>query len=86
MENIVIGSKDPEQIYLIDFGISTPYLDKSDKHIQKRNLSKFTGNILFASINGCRGNCKSRKDDIESILYLMGYLMNGTLPWINIQG
>lgn len=34
-ENILIGKTDPEQIYLIDFGISSTFLDKNGNHIQK---------------------------------------------------
>jgi hypothetical protein len=50
--------------------------------VKKENLEKFTGNFLFASINSCRGNNKSRRDDIHSILNVMVYLLNNnTLPW-----
>ena len=37
---------------------------------------------MFASENSCWGDSKSRRDDIESIIYLMIYLINGNvLPW-----
>ena len=37
---------------------------------------------MFASLNSCRGNTKSRRDDIQSLLYIMIYLLNGNhLPW-----
>jgi len=42
---------------------------------------------MFASLNSCRGNNKSRRDDIESIFYLMIYLYNGNyLPWRDFKG
>jgi hypothetical protein len=42
---------------------------------------------MFASLNSCRGNNKSRRDDIESIFYLMIYLYNNNyLPWRDFKG
>lgn len=38
---------------------------------------------MFASLNSCRGFNKSRRDDVESLFYLVIYLLNGNqLPWI----
>lgn len=42
---------------------------------------------MFASLNSCRGNNKSRRDDIESIFYLLIYLYNNNyLPWRDFKG
>ncbi|CDW75717.1 UNKNOWN [Stylonychia lemnae] len=86
-KNILIGYKDPAKIYLIDFGLSQPFVDfNSGFHVQKQNLSYFSGNFMFASLNSCRGNNKSRRDDIESVFYLMIYLYNNNfLPWRDFQ-
>jgi hypothetical protein len=41
---------------------------------------------LFASLNSCRGNNKSRRDDMESVMYIMIYLLNDNyLPWCDIE-
>jgi hypothetical protein len=49
-------------------------------------VRKFSGNFLFASLNSCRGNNKSRRDDMESAMYIMIYLMNDNyLPWCDIE-
>lgn len=56
-------------------------------HILKQNLAYFSGNFMFASLNSCRGNNKSRRDDIESIFYLFIYLYNNNyLPWRDFKG
>ena len=64
LENILIGLKDPSKIYLIDFGLSCRYQDDYGLHAQKEFINKFSGNFMFASLNSCRGNTKSRRDDI----------------------
>lgn len=64
LDNILIGYKDPSQLYLIDFGLTCKYLDEDGRHVEKEFLKKFSGNFLFASLNSCRGNNKSRRDDV----------------------
>jgi len=64
LDNIIVGHKDPHQIYLIDFGLSCKYLNEDGSHVKKQYIEKFSGNFLFASLNSCRGNNKSRRDDI----------------------
>lgn len=49
-------------------------------------MEKFSGNFLFASLNSCRGNNKSRRDDIQSVMYIMVYLINNNyLPWCDFH-
>jgi hypothetical protein len=43
------------------------------------------GTALFASINAHRGQDLSRRDDIESLVYTLIYLVTGSLPWKNIN-
>lgn len=84
-DNIVIGFKDPENVYLIDYGLGCKFIENG-QHIKKVFLQKFSGNIIFASLNSCRGNSKSRRDDIQSLVYLMIYLLNKCqLPWSNFH-
>ena len=83
LENFLIGDKDPGTVYLIDFGLVQPYMEEG-KHIKKVQTKRFTGNFLFASINSCRGFNKSRRDDMESLMYLAVYMLCGNrLPWSN---
>jgi serine/threonine protein kinase len=85
-DNIVVGADDPDKIYLIDFGLVTYFMDDNGQHIAKKNLGKFSGNFLFASIGSCCGFNKGRRDDIESMLYLLIYYLNqGKLPWCNLR-
>ena len=82
LENILIGNKDPSIIYLIDFGLTCKFLEEDGSHTSKKFINKFSGNFMFASLNSYRGNTKSRRDDIQSALNIMIYLLNdNSLPW-----
>lgn len=86
LDNIIVGHKDPQQIYLIDFGLSCKYYEEDGTHSKKKYVEKFSGNFLFASLNSCRGNNKSRRDDVQSCMYIMCYLLNNNyLPWCDFH-
>ena len=82
--NLVIGRNDPEIIYLIDFGLARKYKSsRTGKHIKFNNLKKSIGNLRYISINGNRGYEQSRRDDLESLGYMLIYLSKNSLPWVN---
>lgn len=50
LENMVIGRDDPNEIYLIDFGLTRRYLDNETKeHLEKKKMHVFQGNFKFAT-------------------------------------
>ncbi|CAI2373466.1 unnamed protein product [Moneuplotes crassus] len=72
--NFVIGIKDPSVIYLIDFGLSE-VIDKKSLNKHYWECKNFAGNMLFAAKEShSNGSIISKKNDIESLLYLMLYL------------
>lgn len=82
----MISQANPTQIYLIDFGIADKFIDVDARHIEPKFNGYFSGNLTFASNNQCLGNQRSRKDDIESGLNLLIYLLNDkSLPWSQIS-
>ena len=84
--NFVIGRKDPELIYLIDFGLSHKYKSsRTGKHIQFKNLRLTYGSLRYLSINGNKGYEQSRRDDLESLGYMLIYLATGYLPWLKAE-
>ena len=86
-DNFLIGRKDPNVIYLIDFGLSKKYKsDKTGKHIKFGFTGKLTGTVRFASANALRGGEQSRRDDLESIAYMIIFFMREKLPWQGVTG
>ena len=85
-DNFLIGLNDPNIIYLIDFGLSKKYQSSTTgKHIKFTEVKKFTGTVLYASVNALRFKEQSRRDDLESIGYMLIHLMKGSLPWQKIK-
>jgi len=82
-QNFVIGRKDPNIIYIIDFGFSHQYRSsRTGKHIKYKNRRLTIGSLLYLSINGNLGYEQSRRDDLESLGYMLILLATGSLPWL----
>jgi len=85
-DNFLIGLKNSEVIYIIDFGLAKQYRStKTGKHVKYCINKKWSGTSRFASANTLRGIEPSRRDDMESFCYLLLYLMKGTLPWDKLK-
>jgi serine/threonine protein kinase len=69
-------------VYLIDFGLSKEYRDPNTyKHIPSNTNLGLTGTAAFASINSHLGLELGRRDDMESLAYILIYFLRGSLPW-----
>ena len=85
-QNVMLGRDNDRDVYLIDFGLSKKYVNAS-KHIPYKDKKRgLTGTPRFASINCHLGIEQSRRDDLESLAYVLIYLANGTLPWVGLGG
>jgi len=81
-DNFLIGSgKNKSKIYIIDFGLSKKYIDSNGNHNVYHKNSSFTGSYRFSSIRNHKGIIQSRRDDLESIGYMLLYFLKGKLPW-----
>ena len=83
-ENLMVGIGEHKNLlYLIDFGLAKKYM-RDGKIIPFKKGRIMTGALRYASINSMLGFEQSRRDDLESIGYLMVYFLKGELPWQNI--
>ena len=85
-ENFLIGYRNDSIIYIIDFGISKQYRSsRTGKHIRFSLTGKMFGTVRYVSYNASRGVEQSRRDDLESIGYMLICLFKGNLPWKGIK-
>ncbi|KAH8395994.1 hypothetical protein KR222_001110 [Zaprionus bogoriensis] len=82
-DNFLMGiGRHCNKLFLIDFGLAKKYRDPHRRmHIPYREEKNLTGTARYASINAHVGIEQSRRDDMESLGYVMMYFNRGVLPW-----
>ncbi|CAM9140283.1 unnamed protein product [Ectocarpus sp. 12 AP-2014] len=85
--NFVLGpGRGCQTIFCIDFGLSTRYRHpRTLQHIPYRDGRSLTGTPRYASINNHLGLEQSRRDDLESIGFVLVYFLKGSLPWQGLK-
>lgn len=74
-------ANDASTVYMIDFGLAKSYMiEKSNSHIPYMENRSFVGTAYFASLNSHQGIDQSRRDDLESMCYMIAYFICGELP------
>ena len=86
-DNCVMGSAElNENLYLIDFGLAKKYRSsRTLKQYPQTRKKRLTGTARYASIHALEGYEQSRRDDMESVGYIMAYLLRGGLPWQGLK-
>ncbi|VDK89143.1 unnamed protein product [Litomosoides sigmodontis] len=86
-DNFLMGlGRKGNLVYIIDFGLAKKYrYGRGHAHIPYRENKNLTGTARYASVNTHLGIEQSRRDDIESLGYVLMYFNRGTLPWQGLK-
>jgi len=84
-DNFLLSLSDTnKKINIIDFGLCKSYLN-NEKHIEMKQTSSLIGTPTYASINAHNFMELSRRDDLESLGYMLIYFYLGMLEWQKID-
>ena len=70
------------KLHLIDFGLAKRF-NYDGKHIPETKISKIIGSPNFVSLNVHNGIEPSRRDDLESCIYVILNMLFGRLEWFD---
>ena len=86
-DNFLMGiGRHCNKVFLIDYGLAKKYRDSRTRlHISYREDENLTGTARYASINNHLGIQQSRRDDMESLGYVLMYFNRGRLPWQELK-
>jgi serine/threonine protein kinase len=81
-DNFLLGNDETNNktLFLIDFGLCKSYMSNGN-HIKIKKTNGIIGSLTYASLNSHENTELSRRDDLESLGYMLTYFSLGTLPW-----
>lgn len=69
------------KVSFIDFGLSKAWKTGAEHSPFSQSVSRFSGSLRYASVGAHLGWKLSRRDDLESLGYVLLWLLWGKLPW-----
>lgn len=85
-ENFLFSAHpDSHRLHVIDFGLSRKVTQGLLFKPYNSGIHQVVGTMPFVSVNIHLGSTASFRDDLESIAYLLVYLLQGGLPWYGLN-
>ena len=69
-------------VVLIDFGLAHKFVDESGTHMPEQKVRTFKGTWMYSSKNSVQRLRQTRRDDLESLLYVVMRLCGVRMPWM----
>ncbi|KAM7238885.1 hypothetical protein CapIbe_010405 [Capra ibex] len=80
--NLLLGYRNPDRVYLADYGLSYRYCPNgTHKQYQENPKKGHNGTIEFTSLDAHKGVALSRRSDLEILGYCLLRWLCGRLPW-----
>ncbi len=79
-------------LYMVDLGLGLHWSQKELReeamtHVPyKQRVDHFSGTVRYASVNVHLGRYSTRRDDLESLAYMLIFMFLGSLPWQGYTG
>jgi serine/threonine protein kinase len=70
-----------KQLHIIDFGFCKSFLNEQNKHKPIKKMTGLVGSLTYASLHAHDLWDQSRRDDLESLGYMLVYFCLGKLEW-----
>eukprot|EP00164_Ancoracysta_twista_P002583 GFYU01003438.1.p1 GENE.GFYU01003438.1~~GFYU01003438.1.p1 ORF type:complete len:595 (+),score=132.55 GFYU01003438.1:62-1846(+) len=84
-ENIMAGlpgTPNDKLLYFVDLGLASRWKSTYGTHnCYHQRIGRFNGTRRYASIHAHLGRAPARRDDLESLGYVLIYFLRGRLPW-----
>ncbi|CAA7408770.1 unnamed protein product [Spirodela intermedia] len=87
-KNFLMGmGRHANKVYIIGFSHGKKFIDtNTHQHISYRENKSLKRTGRYASKNAHHGREQGRRDDLESLGYVLMYLLRGSLPWEDLKG
>ncbi|XP_071337570.1 serine/threonine-protein kinase VRK2 isoform X2 [Trachinotus anak] len=80
--NLMQGHRDPEKVYLVDYGLSYRYCPEGVHKEYKENPKKcHNGTIEYTSLDAHKGLNPSRRGDLQILGFCLLHWLCDSLPW-----
>jgi len=80
-DNFLFGLEKKSDLYLVDFGFCKRFVKNDGTHIPEAKDKTPLGTLNYISVNVHNGHEPSRRDDMESLLYMLLFMTEGKLEW-----